>query len=178
MGNIVIARVHTAQESAQAVKRIHIILAGVDQTDVVADVVGHIAFRLDAHDTSGLGLHTGVDELDELLGLTGTVGTHDQSNHKKSLLCHWWFPPEYSIPYRWKNSNAEKVNLFLGTFTFPASPAASAAGPHTPACPAGRTYFSYRPPRRAGQRGSRPAGSRTGRRRTQRSRSARPGSAH
>lgn len=63
MGNIVIARVHTAQESAQAVKRIHIILAGVDQTDVVADVVGHIALRLDAHDTSGLGLHTGVDEL-------------------------------------------------------------------------------------------------------------------
>ena len=89
MGNIVIAGVQAAQEPAQAVKRIHIILTGVDQTDVVADVVGHVALGLDAHHAAGFGLHAGVDQLDELLGFTGTVGAHDQSNHKKSLLCLW-----------------------------------------------------------------------------------------
>ena len=54
---------------------------GVDQTDVVADVVGHVALGLDAHHAAGFGLHAGVDQLDELLGFTGTVGAHDQSNH-------------------------------------------------------------------------------------------------
>ena len=88
MGNIVIARIQAAEETAQAFKRIHVVLTGIDQPHVVADVVGHVAAGFDANNAAGLGIHAGVDQLDKLLRLTCTVRAHDQSNHKKSLLCH------------------------------------------------------------------------------------------
>ena len=86
MGNIVIAGVQAADKAPQALVIVHIILTGVDQTDIVADVIGHVGAGLDAYDAAVLALHRGVDQLDQLLGLTGAVGTHNQSNHKKSLL--------------------------------------------------------------------------------------------
>ena len=79
-----------------------------------------------------------------------------------------------------KRSLAQKVSFWFFFFskkknalTCPAWPGARRPCPRSRACSAGRTCSSCRPPRRAGRRGSPPAGSRSGRRRTQRSRSAR-----
>ena len=43
------------------------ILAGIDQTDVIADVVGHIGVGFDAHDAAVLVLDRGMDQFDQLL---------------------------------------------------------------------------------------------------------------
>ena len=71
VGNIVIARIQTADKATQALKRIHGIFAGVHQTNVIADVIGHVGAGFHADDAAVLRLHSVVDQVDELLGLTG-----------------------------------------------------------------------------------------------------------
>ncbi len=58
-------------------------------------------------------------------------------------------PPEFS-----------RTRPLRMALTVPALPSARRPSPRIRACPAGRTYWSYRPPRRAGQRDSPPADSR------------------
>ena len=86
MRDIVIARIQAADKAAQACIRINSILARVDEAGVVADVIGHVGAGLDAYDAAALRLHRSVNQLDQLLGLSGAVGSHNQSNHKISLL--------------------------------------------------------------------------------------------
>ena len=92
VGNIVIARIQTADEAPQALKRIQVVFTGVDQAHRGLDVVGHVRAGLDADDTAAFFGHGGMNQLDELLGLAGAVVAHNQSNHKRSLLLHICIP--------------------------------------------------------------------------------------
>ena len=92
VGNIVIARIQTADEAPQALKRIQVVFTSIDQTHAGLDIVRHISARLDADDTAALLGHGGMNQLDELLGLACAVVAHNQSNHKRSLLLHICIP--------------------------------------------------------------------------------------
>ena len=48
---------------------------------MVVDVIRHIAVGFDAHHVAGFIFGRIVDQFDELLGLTGTLYAHNQSDH-------------------------------------------------------------------------------------------------
>ena len=58
-----------------------VVFLRVDQADIIMNVVGHIALRLNADHIASLILRCGVDELNKLLGFAGTLDAHNQSNH-------------------------------------------------------------------------------------------------
>ena len=87
MGNIVIAGVEAAEETTQALKRIQVVFLAIHQANAGFNVKGHVRTRLDADHAAVFGLRGTVNEVNKLLCLAGTVCPHDQSNHKKSLLC-------------------------------------------------------------------------------------------
>src|SRR5699024_11016663 len=86
MGNIVIARIQTADKAPQRLEAVDVEFRGIYQTGLVAQIKAHVAGRLDAHHASGLRLGGTVHQLQQLLGLALTGAAHNQSNHKKSLL--------------------------------------------------------------------------------------------
>ena len=86
VGNIVIAGVEAAHETAQGLVRGNVILVGRNQTSLMIDVERQCGLCLNAHDVARAVRSCVVNELDELLGLTRALLAHDQSNHKKSLL--------------------------------------------------------------------------------------------
>ena len=61
MGNIVIARIQTADEAPQALKRIQVVFTGVDQAHRGLEVVGHVRAGLDADDTAAFFGHGGMN---------------------------------------------------------------------------------------------------------------------
>ena len=84
--DIIVTGIEAADETAEHLIAVQIILLRVEQPDILRTVVGHIALRLNAHHIAGLILRRSVDEFNELLGLAGTLDAHNQSNHSRSLL--------------------------------------------------------------------------------------------
>ena len=82
VGNIIIARVQAEQEAAQGLVVGQVILVGRDQTNVIVQVKGHGRLCLDADDAAVILLRSGIDHFDQLLGLTGALFTHDESDHR------------------------------------------------------------------------------------------------
>ena len=82
MGNIVIARVQAEQEAAQGLVVGQVVLVGRDQTNVIVQVKGHGRLCLDADDAAVILLRSSIDHFDQLLGLTGALFTHDESDHR------------------------------------------------------------------------------------------------
>ena len=81
MGDIIVARIQAADEAPEELVAVQIVLLGVDQADVVVDIVCHGAVSLDANHVAGLVLRRVVDQFNELLGLAGALHAHNQSDH-------------------------------------------------------------------------------------------------
>ena len=81
VGNIVVTGIHTADEALQSGIAVDVVLAGLNQTDLVADIKSQLAAALNTNDIAVLGLDGAVDHVDHLLGLTGALLTHDNLNH-------------------------------------------------------------------------------------------------
>ena len=92
--DVIIACIQAADETTELVVVIQLIFLGVNKTDMIVDIISHVAVRLDANNVAGLVLGRSVDQFDELLGLAGTLHAHNQSDHSKSLLSFkialWW----------------------------------------------------------------------------------------
>ena len=86
VGDVIVAGIQAADEAAQRIVVIQLVFLGVDQTDMIVDIVHHIAAGLDANDVAGLVLSRIVDQFDELLGLARALNAHNKSDHIKSLL--------------------------------------------------------------------------------------------
>ena len=81
MGNVVVAGVQAADKALQGSVVGDVILAGLDQTNLIADIESQLITALNADDIAVLGLDGVVDHVDHLLGLTGALLAHDNSNH-------------------------------------------------------------------------------------------------
>ena len=108
MGDVVVPGVQAADKALEELIALHVVVAGLDQTDFIVDVVGQLGSPLDADHVAVLVLHCGIDKIDHLLGLAGAFDPHDHSNHlDHSLQC----PPERSpacvtmLPFPHKNFN-------------------------------------------------------------------------
>ena len=88
MGNIVVAGAQAADKAAEQVVAVQLILLRVNETDMIVDIICHVAVGLNANHVAGLILRRVVDQLNEMLGLAGTLHTHNQSDHSKSLLSY------------------------------------------------------------------------------------------
>ena len=49
---------------------------------MIVQVKGHGRLCLDADDAAVILLRSGIDHFDQLLGLTGALFTHDESDHR------------------------------------------------------------------------------------------------
>lgn len=81
MGNIIIAGVQTADKALQSGVAGDIILAGLDQSNLIMDVKGQFIAFFDANYISVLGLNGVVDHINDLLGLTRALLSHNNTNH-------------------------------------------------------------------------------------------------
>jgi hypothetical protein len=86
LGDVIVAGVQTADETAEQIIAVELVFLRVDQADVIMNIVSHVAVGLDANHVAGLVLRRIVDQFDELLGLAGALHAHNQSDHSKSLL--------------------------------------------------------------------------------------------
>ena len=81
MGDVIVAGVQAADEALHSGVISDVILAGLDQTDLVADVQHQLLALLNTNNIAVLGIDGAVDHFDNLLGLTGALLAHDNSNH-------------------------------------------------------------------------------------------------
>ena len=86
VGNIEVTGMQAADKALEEYVAADIILAGVDQTNAVVNVKSQGAALLDADHAARFRLDGCVDSVDQLLGLTGTLKTHNYLNHRKDLL--------------------------------------------------------------------------------------------
>ena len=88
MGNVIVAGIQAADESLQEVIAAHIVVAGLNQTDFIVNIIRQLGPALNADDIAVLAVDSGINELDHLLGLAGALDAHDHSHHSyHSLLC-------------------------------------------------------------------------------------------
>ena len=98
MGNIVVAGIEAADEALHKVEAGHIKVAGFHQANLIVNVIGQLGPPLDADDVAVLAVHSGVNELDHLLGLAGALDPHDHSHHSyHSLHSPPGTPPAWCI---------------------------------------------------------------------------------
>ena len=81
MGDVVVARIEAADKAAQQVVAVQFIFLGVNETNMIVDIIRQIAVGLDANHVAGLVLRRVVDQFNELLGLAGALHAHNQSDH-------------------------------------------------------------------------------------------------
>ncbi len=133
MGNIVIARIQTADEAPQALKRIQTVLLGVDQANAGLNVKGHVRAGLDADHASVLRLHGAVNEVNELLRLAGTVcPIINLTIRDHSFVYLRLFPEQYTIllDQMAMEKNAKFINFYdwRGSFSSAERPQLLIAG--------------------------------------------------
>jgi hypothetical protein len=81
MGNIIVAGIQAGNKAHQTVIAVDGVLVGSDQTNVRLDIVHQLIILCQAQNVTVLHVHSSIDEVDHLLGLTGALDTHDDSNH-------------------------------------------------------------------------------------------------
>ena len=81
MGDVIVAGVQTADETLHSGVISDIVIAGLDQTDFMADVQHQLLALLNTNNIAVLGVDGAVDHFDNLLGLAGALLAHDNSNH-------------------------------------------------------------------------------------------------
>ena len=90
MGDVIVARVQATDKAAEGVVVIQLILLGINQADMIVNIIRHVAVCLDANYVAGFVLCRVVNHFNELLRLAGALGAHNQSNHTISLLSFIW----------------------------------------------------------------------------------------
>ena len=63
---------------------------GINQADMIVNIIRHVAVCLDANYVAGFVLCRVVNHFNELLRLAGALGAHNQSNQTISLLSFIW----------------------------------------------------------------------------------------
>ena len=86
VGNIKITGMQAADKALEEEIVADIIFAGVDETDTIINIKSERVALFDADHAAGLRFDGRVDGVDQLLGLTGTLKTHNYLNHRKDLL--------------------------------------------------------------------------------------------
>ena len=81
VGGIEVSGVQTADKALEHIVVGDVVSVRLHQTNLGIDVVGQLAAALNANDVAVLSVDGGIDEVDHLLGLTGALDTHDDSNH-------------------------------------------------------------------------------------------------
>lgn len=81
MGNIIVAGIEAADEALHEVEVANIKVAGLNQANLIVNVIGQLGAALDANNVAVLAVNSGVNELDHLLGLTSALDPHDHSHH-------------------------------------------------------------------------------------------------
>ena len=159
MGNVVVAGIQAADESLQEVIAAHIVMAGLDQTDLIVNIISQLGPALNADYIPVLAVDSGINELDHLLGLAGALDAHDHSHHSyHSLLCTPGLAPGLvNLCYHFYRGIATDLLKFTKNSQSPDAWPISPDGPperpsypRSPACPAERTCCFCTPPRRAG----------------------------
>ena len=82
MGQVIVRGVHAADEALEEGEVVGGEIAGLDQTNVGADVIDQLLAHLDADDAAVLVAGGTVDHFNELFGLAGTFCAHNYSDHE------------------------------------------------------------------------------------------------
>ena len=74
MGDVIVARVQATDKAAEGVVVIQLILLGINQADMIVNIIRHVAVCLDANYVAGFVLCRVVNHFNELLRLAGALG--------------------------------------------------------------------------------------------------------